>query len=153
MSQWLARGADPAPRAAGDSKWNYLELFRLAIEAITSFSTRPLKLAILLGLVAAFCGGAQLIASASSASTSARPTSRANSARCTWSAMSLSPQVPKTTKGHDQELALVVLHLSSNSPSAVCFTGGLFAYCLAGIILTNLDKIGTCHFPRVASSE
>jgi len=48
---------DRAPRAAGDSKWNYLELLRLAIEAITSFSTRPLKLAILLGLVAAFCGG------------------------------------------------------------------------------------------------
>ncbi len=47
-----------APRAAGASKWNYLELFRLAIEAITSFSTRPLKLAILLGLVAAGCGGA-----------------------------------------------------------------------------------------------
>jgi polyisoprenyl-phosphate glycosyltransferase len=49
---------DRAPRAAGASKWNYFELFRLAIEAITSFSTRPLKLAILLGLVAAFCGGA-----------------------------------------------------------------------------------------------
>ena len=47
-----------APRAAGASKWNYLELFRLAIEAITSFSTRPLKLAILLGLVAAGVGGA-----------------------------------------------------------------------------------------------
>jgi hypothetical protein len=49
---------DRAPRAAGASKWSYLELSRLAIEAITSFSTRPLKLAILLGLVAAFCGGA-----------------------------------------------------------------------------------------------
>ena len=49
---------DRAPRAAGSSKWNYLELSRLAIEGITSFSTRPLKLAILLGLVAAFCGGA-----------------------------------------------------------------------------------------------
>ena len=49
---------DRAPRAAGASKWNYFELLRLAIEAITSFSTRPLKLAILLGLVAAMCGGA-----------------------------------------------------------------------------------------------
>ena len=49
---------DRAPRAAGASKWSYLELSRLAIEGITSFSTRPLKLAILLGLVAAFCGGA-----------------------------------------------------------------------------------------------
>ncbi|MEN8213785.1 MAG: glycosyltransferase family 2 protein [Pseudomonadota bacterium] len=49
---------DRAPRAAGSSKWNYLELGRLAVEGITSFSTKPLKLAILLGLVAALCGGA-----------------------------------------------------------------------------------------------
>ena len=49
---------DRAARASGASKWSYLELLRLAIEGITSFSTRPLKLAILLGLVAALCGGA-----------------------------------------------------------------------------------------------
>ena len=38
-------------RFAGKTKWNYKNLFNLAIEAITSFSAVPLKIASLLGLV------------------------------------------------------------------------------------------------------
>lgn len=41
------------PRHAGHSKWNYLRLWGLALEGITSFSTVPLKLATLLGVVTA----------------------------------------------------------------------------------------------------
>lgn len=49
---------DRAARAAGRSKWNYLALFRLAIEGITSFSVKPLRWATMLGLIAALLGGA-----------------------------------------------------------------------------------------------
>jgi glycosyltransferase involved in cell wall biosynthesis len=38
-------------RFAGKTKWNYNKLFNLAIEAITSFSEVPLKIASLLGLI------------------------------------------------------------------------------------------------------
>lgn len=48
---------DREPRAAGRTKWNYLKLMHLAMEGITSFSTRPLRLALLLGLLAAGAGG------------------------------------------------------------------------------------------------
>ncbi|GAA0847238.1 glycosyltransferase [Marinobacter szutsaonensis] len=48
---------DRDPRAAGKTKWNYLKLMHLAMEGITSFSTRPLRLALLLGLLAAGAGG------------------------------------------------------------------------------------------------
>ncbi|TXS95125.1 glycosyltransferase family 2 protein [Parahaliea aestuarii] len=41
------------PRHTGQSKWNYLRLWGLALEGITSFSTVPLKLATLLGVVTA----------------------------------------------------------------------------------------------------
>lgn len=34
---------DRDPRAAGTTKWNYLALFGLALEGITSFSTAPLR--------------------------------------------------------------------------------------------------------------
>lgn len=47
---------DRAPRAAGTTKWNYLALFRLAMEGITSFSTAPLRWATGLGAVAALAG-------------------------------------------------------------------------------------------------
>jgi glycosyltransferase involved in cell wall biosynthesis len=40
-----------APRNAGKTKWNYLKLMDLAIEGITSFSTVPLRLASLLGIL------------------------------------------------------------------------------------------------------
>lgn len=48
---------DRDPRAAGKTKWNYLKLIHLAMEGITSFSTRPLRLALVLGLLAAGAGG------------------------------------------------------------------------------------------------
>jgi glycosyltransferase involved in cell wall biosynthesis len=48
---------DRDPRIAGTTKWNYLKLIHLAMEGITSFSTRPLRLALVLGLLAAGAGG------------------------------------------------------------------------------------------------
>ncbi|MEV8442163.1 glycosyltransferase family 2 protein [Actinosynnema sp. NPDC051121] len=44
---------DRAARAAGRTKWNYGGLFRLAIDGITSFTTAPLRLATILGLLMA----------------------------------------------------------------------------------------------------
>ncbi|HEC27542.1 MAG TPA: glycosyltransferase [Gammaproteobacteria bacterium] len=41
------------PRYAGESKWNYLSLWDLAIEGITSFTVAPLKLSTYLGLLTA----------------------------------------------------------------------------------------------------
>ncbi len=40
---------DRDPRAAGESKWNYIKLFDLAIEGITSFTTAPLRMSSFLG--------------------------------------------------------------------------------------------------------
>lgn len=48
---------DRDPRMAGKTKWNYLKLVHLAMEGITSFSTRPLRIALVLGLLAAGAGG------------------------------------------------------------------------------------------------
>lgn len=48
---------DRDPRAAGTTKWNYFKLVHLAMEGITSFSTKPLRVALLLGLMAAGVGG------------------------------------------------------------------------------------------------
>ena len=45
---------DRADRVAGESNWNFWSLFNLAIEGITSFTTAPLRLATLLGVVIAF---------------------------------------------------------------------------------------------------
>lgn len=42
---------DRDPRAAGETKWNYWRLTDLAIEGITSFTTAPLRIAMLFGLV------------------------------------------------------------------------------------------------------
>ncbi len=42
---------DRAPRVAGRTKWNYFRLMGLAIEAITSFSTSPLRWASVMGIV------------------------------------------------------------------------------------------------------
>jgi glycosyltransferase involved in cell wall biosynthesis len=44
---------DRAPRAAGNSKWNYWKLWNFALEGITSFSAAPLKLATYVGLATA----------------------------------------------------------------------------------------------------
>ncbi len=56
---------DRAPRHAGRSAWNYVALWRLAIEGITGFTLAPLKVATYVGLaVAMFASafGGQLIA-------------------------------------------------------------------------------------------
>ena len=37
------------PRAAGKTKWNYKKLFRYALEGLTSFSVKPLKIATISG--------------------------------------------------------------------------------------------------------
>jgi polyisoprenyl-phosphate glycosyltransferase len=42
---------DRDPRAAGNTKWNYLKLTNLAVEGITSFTTFPLRLSSLFGFV------------------------------------------------------------------------------------------------------
>ena len=44
---------DRDPRAAGETHWNYIKLFDLAIEGIISFSTAPLRVATGLGIVVA----------------------------------------------------------------------------------------------------
>lgn len=38
-------------RAAGETKWNYIKLLNLAINGIVSFTTAPLRLSVILGLV------------------------------------------------------------------------------------------------------
>ncbi|MFW7342373.1 glycosyltransferase family 2 protein [Pollutimonas sp. H1-120] len=47
---------DRMPRAAGLTKWNYLGLLNLAFQGITSFSTAPLRLAMVGGLLTALFG-------------------------------------------------------------------------------------------------
>lgn len=42
---------DREPRAAGNSKMNFLKLFGLAVDGITSFSVAPLRLASVLGII------------------------------------------------------------------------------------------------------
>ena len=55
MISWLGYRQVPLlydrdARFAGETKWPFRQLVRLAIDAVTSFSTRPLKLASLLGV-------------------------------------------------------------------------------------------------------
>lgn len=44
---------DRAPRAAGETKWNYWKLWNFSLEGITAFTVGPLKVATYLGLVTA----------------------------------------------------------------------------------------------------
>ena len=41
---------DRDPRAAGETKWNYIKLINLAIDGITSFTTAPLRIASVFGI-------------------------------------------------------------------------------------------------------
>ncbi|MGD6817418.1 glycosyltransferase family 2 protein [Metabacillus sp. 84] len=45
---------DRDPRAAGETKWNYLKLTDLAIEGITSFTTFPLRVSSFAGMIISF---------------------------------------------------------------------------------------------------
>ena len=45
---------DRDPRAAGQTKWNYAKLLNLAIDGITSFTTAPLRISSLLGVLISF---------------------------------------------------------------------------------------------------
>lgn len=42
------------PRVAGETKWNYPKLINLALDGITSFTTAPLRIASLVGMVVSF---------------------------------------------------------------------------------------------------
>lgn len=42
---------DRDPRAAGETKWNYLKLINLAVDGITSFTTAPLRISTIVGTV------------------------------------------------------------------------------------------------------
>lgn len=42
---------DRDPRAAGETKWNYVKLIELAVDGITSFTTAPLRIATYSGIV------------------------------------------------------------------------------------------------------
>lgn len=42
------------PRFAGTTKWNYLKLFNLAIDGITSFTTAPLRISSIFGMIISF---------------------------------------------------------------------------------------------------
>ena len=44
---------DRDPRVAGSTKWNYFKLMDLAIEGITSFTTAPLRIATIVGILSA----------------------------------------------------------------------------------------------------
>jgi len=48
-------------RRAGQSSYPLRRMIRLALDAITSFSTRPLRIASLLGLAFAFAGGIGIV--------------------------------------------------------------------------------------------
>lgn len=48
---------DRAPRAAGETKWNYWRLWNLSLEGITAFTVGPLKVATYLGLFTAVVAG------------------------------------------------------------------------------------------------
>lgn len=45
---------DREPRAAGSSKWNYAKLVDLAIEGVTSFTTAPLRMSSMFGIIVSF---------------------------------------------------------------------------------------------------
>ena len=58
LFSWIGFPSKPiyytrAPRAAGETKWNYWKLWNFALEGITSFTIAPLKIATYIGLVVA----------------------------------------------------------------------------------------------------
>ena len=60
MFQWIGFKKkeftfDQDDRVAGNTKWSYIKLLNLAIEGITSYTTSPLKIATVMGLIVSFC--------------------------------------------------------------------------------------------------
>lgn len=60
MFQWIGFKKkeftfDQDDRVAGNTKWSYLKLLNLAIEGITSYTTSPLKIATVMGLIVSLC--------------------------------------------------------------------------------------------------
>ena len=47
---------DRKERVAGKTKWNYFKLFDLAIEGITSFTAKPLRLSVIFGIFTSLIG-------------------------------------------------------------------------------------------------
>ncbi len=47
---------DRDPRAAGQTKWNYGKLINLSIDGLTSFTTEPLRLAAIIGILVSLVG-------------------------------------------------------------------------------------------------
>ena len=47
---------DRDPRAAGQTKWNYRKLINLSIDGLTSFTTEPLRLAAIIGILVSLVG-------------------------------------------------------------------------------------------------
>jgi len=52
---------DRCDRAAGQTKWNYWKLFGLAIEGITSYTTFPLRISTIAGVIASLSAFAVMI--------------------------------------------------------------------------------------------
>ena len=52
---------DRDPRAAGETKWNYIKLVELAIDGITSFTTAPLRISTYAGIAVSFLAFIYLI--------------------------------------------------------------------------------------------
>lgn len=42
------------PRAAGETKWNYIKLLNLAVDGIVSFTTAPLRFSTIVGMIVSF---------------------------------------------------------------------------------------------------
>ena len=66
MFQWIGFKKkeflfDQEDRVAGKTKWNYLKLVGLAIEGITSYTTSPLKIATVMGLIVSMSAFAYMI--------------------------------------------------------------------------------------------
>jgi glycosyltransferase involved in cell wall biosynthesis len=66
MFQWIGFKKkeilfDQEDRAAGNTKWNYFKLLGLAVEGITSYTTSPLKMATIMGLIVSLCAFCYMI--------------------------------------------------------------------------------------------
>lgn len=53
---------DRDPRAAGNTKWNYGKLINLSIDGLTSFTTAPLRLSAIIGILVSFVGFIYMLA-------------------------------------------------------------------------------------------